>query len=117
MTTSYALILINLTELGSELHEIAKEDIPLTKLLTKITSHQLEQTIWLERAIRFGDTRLSSDQKKLGLLKAKKEFTKYANLVEEELRSAEALLEYNIQNAFTSEGKKEIKRKERNRQN
>lgn len=42
--------------IGSELKGIAEKDIPMTKLLTAITEHQLEQAILFEREVRFGDS-------------------------------------------------------------
>ena len=44
----------SLWSIGKELDSIAKQDIPLTKMLTKITTHQLEQAIHFERALRYG---------------------------------------------------------------
>jgi len=41
--------------ISHELEQIAHEDLPLTQQLTEITSHQLEQAIHLERAIRHGE--------------------------------------------------------------
>lgn len=38
-------------KIGAELIDIAEEDIPLTKMLTSVTEHQLEQVIYFERAL------------------------------------------------------------------
>ncbi|MBE1300609.1 MAG: HAMP domain-containing protein [Alteromonadaceae bacterium] len=40
-----------MSKIGTELFEIAEEDIPLTKMLTKITEHKLEEAVYLERAL------------------------------------------------------------------
>jgi methyl-accepting chemotaxis protein len=45
----------SLWSIGKELDAIANQDIPLTKMLTKITTHQLEQAIHFERAVRYGE--------------------------------------------------------------
>ena len=42
-----------MTEIGHGMKEIAKRDIPMTKMLEKITVHQLEQAILMEKALRF----------------------------------------------------------------
>lgn len=41
--------LVQMAKLGTELFEIAEEDIPLAQKITKATEHQLEQAIYLER--------------------------------------------------------------------
>ena len=38
-------------KIGMALIDIAEEDIPLTKMLTKVTEHQLEQAILFERSM------------------------------------------------------------------
>ena len=39
--------------IGKEMEQVAKRDIPLTRILEKITVHQLEQAILMEKALRF----------------------------------------------------------------
>ena len=39
--------LVQMAKLGTELFEIAEEDIPLAQKITKATEHQLEQAIYL----------------------------------------------------------------------
>ncbi|MCP4321152.1 MAG: methyl-accepting chemotaxis protein [Alteromonadales bacterium] len=53
VSSGYALYSMNLVDV--ELKSIAHQDIPLTKLSTKITEHQLEQAIHFERALRFAE--------------------------------------------------------------
>ncbi|NOH60932.1 methyl-accepting chemotaxis protein [Vibrio sp. RE88] len=43
--------LYQMNKIGNELIDIAEEDIPLTKMLTIVTEHQLEQAILFERAL------------------------------------------------------------------
>jgi methyl-accepting chemotaxis protein len=43
--------IMQMSKIGLELENIAKEDIPLTQSLTKITEHQLEQVILVERLL------------------------------------------------------------------
>ncbi|MCL9781959.1 methyl-accepting chemotaxis protein [Vibrio sp. S4M6] len=43
--------LYQMNKIGNELIDIAEEDIPLTKKMTVVTEHQLEQAILFERAI------------------------------------------------------------------
>ncbi|KZB51453.1 methyl-accepting chemotaxis protein [Thalassospira xiamenensis] len=44
-----------MTKIGHELEEVADRDLPLNALLEKITQHQLEQAILMERALRIGN--------------------------------------------------------------
>jgi len=46
-----ALGLFSMDRIGDALIAIAEEDIPLTKAVADVTSNQLEQALWLERAI------------------------------------------------------------------
>lgn len=43
--------LLQMNKIGKELTDIAEEDIPLTRQLTSVTEHQLEQAILFERAM------------------------------------------------------------------
>ncbi len=43
--------LSQMSKIGAELIDIAEDDIPLSNILTKITEHQLEQAILLERSL------------------------------------------------------------------
>ena len=54
MIISSGYALLSMSKIGSELKSIAEKDIPMTKLLTSITEHQLEQSIVFERAVRYG---------------------------------------------------------------
>ncbi len=78
----YAVFSMNL--IGIELKEIAEEDMPITRQLTKVTVLQLEQAIHFEKAMRF-----SGIQKKDADLSAvlAKEIGKF----EEQSKSADAL--------------------------
>ncbi len=53
LISSGAIYSIN--AIGKQLTQIAEEDIPLTKAVTKITIHQLEQAIMFERATRYAE--------------------------------------------------------------
>lgn len=43
---------VNMRDIGLELKEVTEEDMPLTEIVTKITTHQLQQAILLERMMR-----------------------------------------------------------------
>lgn len=46
-----AFALVQMNKIGNELIDIAEEDIPLTKKMTLVTEHQLEQAVLFERAL------------------------------------------------------------------
>jgi len=45
------IALVQMSKIGKELIDIAEKDIPLINSLTKLTEHQLEQSILIERAL------------------------------------------------------------------
>ena len=47
--------IVQINKIGEELAGIAERDVPLTEILSKITTHQLEQAVNFERAIRYGE--------------------------------------------------------------
>ena len=61
-------------KIGLALIDIAEEDIPLTKMLTKVTEHQLEQAIYFERTL------IKAIRVEQGL-ETKANFDKYKNKV------------------------------------
>ena len=78
----------SLWNIGKELDAIANQDVPLTKILTRITTHQLEQAIYFERALRYGEVK---DRQPHTISLLKKEVTKFELLsdqVDEEIEEA-----------------------------
>lgn len=79
--SSYSLIASK--QIGDEISSIAHDDIPLTKTLTEVTQHQLEQAIHLERVIRYS---LLNDSENIEFeINA---FIKLSHLAEEEIQEA-----------------------------
>ncbi len=83
-------------KIGLALIDIAEEDIPLTKMLTKVTEHQLEQAIYFERAL------IKAIRVEQGL-ETKANFDKYKNKVhdltvktEKEIYEVEKFIEHAI---------------------
>jgi len=78
--------------IGAEIEAIAERDIPVTNALSKITVHQLEQEISMERAFRYGEL-LKTDSHAAELFgKSKKKFEAYNFKINKELKQAEALI-------------------------
>ncbi|WP_419905613.1 methyl-accepting chemotaxis protein [Kiloniella sp.] len=78
-------------QIGTELEGIAEQDIPLTEILTKITVHQMEQTISYERATKYGEQGL--DDSKVAALynKTKQEFQELTVTVDSEILKGEEI--------------------------
>lgn len=94
----------NLAQIGTEIKEIAEEDIPATERVTNITIHQLEQALKYEQAFRFGyimNTALSESERTAAATnykKAKETFFKLAKKVDSELVEAEEFSDHIIKN-------------------
>lgn len=88
-----AVSLFSLTSISHELHQVAHEDIPLTAQITSISNHQLEQSIHLERAIRYGELLALGRVKGDRLEEEVRYFDKLGKTVDDEVRATEKLLE------------------------
>ncbi len=70
-------------QIGASLHVITEADIPLTTKITRITEHQLQQALHLERALRF------SGALKQNMMRFREEIQHFENInrqIEEEIR-------------------------------
>ena len=76
-----------LAGIGEEIEDLADNIVPITEKLTAISLHQLEQSVELERAFRYGE---SSDARSMKLFDTSvKRFKKLAHKVDEEFVDAE----------------------------
>ena len=85
--------LVSLTNISHELHQVAHEDIPLTAHISAISNQQLEQSIHLERAIRYGELSALGRDNAKNLEKEVKYFQELGASVDDELHTTNALLE------------------------
>ena len=95
-------------EIGHEIEEIAKRDIPLTEILTKMTVHQLEQAILLEQGLRYAGIDSHDDEHTVD--SSAKYFKKIADKVDEEILLAEEMAAKFIEESHTEEAKKEFEK-------
>ena len=51
-----AMVISQMNSIGNEIEGIAERDLPLTKIISEIKVHQLEQEVMLEAAARYGMT-------------------------------------------------------------
>ena len=100
--------IVNISNIGKELKEIADEDMPLIEKITEITEHQLEQAIWFERALRHGE-KMAADEKEARLFhRSEKEFEKIAKMVDKEIIEGEKIAEEGIKKAHSEHARKEF---------
>jgi methyl-accepting chemotaxis protein len=101
--------IVKMDSIGNEIKEIAEEDLPLIEVLTKITNAQMDQAIWFERALRFGEVLAAKEVAKEKLKHAEEEFERLAKFADEELLRAEQMTEEAFRIAGTAEEKNEHK--------
>mgnify|MGYP000205615195 CR=1 FL=1 len=103
LTTMY-----NLYSLGEEIESITKRDIPLSKITTEITVHQLEQAISFERALRTGEE-MRTDKAAEGHFKHSIHlFHELTLKVDEELAKGKEMVEQALANTTIERAKKEF---------
>ena len=78
-------------KIGKELNSIAYEDIPLTKIVSAIETHQLEQAITVERVLKHYYDDPLINQKKINQLKI--HFKELLNKSNKEIKEGEELCE------------------------
>ena len=94
ISTSYGIVKMH--SIGEEINGIAEHDIPLTEMLVLITENQLEQSIWLERALRFGGVQAVREGAQKGLHHSEKEFAEHSHKVAALIKEAEELIQHVI---------------------
>lgn len=96
------------TKIGNELEEIAKEDLPLTKIITDITINQLQQSIWFERMFRHGEMLQRNPEAIIDLEHAREKFMEHTELVDEEIKTGEEIARRGVSAALTAEARNEF---------
>ncbi len=108
MAVSSSTGIYQMMKIGVEIEDVAEVDIPLTEKLTKVTIHQLEQAILLERAFFIGEELKTNPDELKHFHEVEKKFAKLGHKVEEELHEVEEMLAHEIEVAHTEEMKKEF---------
>lgn len=108
MVISNGFGIIKIGNIGDEIKGIAKEDIPLTVMVTEIAANQLEQAIWFERALRYGEVLASQETAMEGLKQAKKEFEVLTKAIDEKIKKSEEIAEHAAKAANTVESRRKF---------
>ena len=99
-----AIGIFQMGNIGKELESIAENDIPLTEAVSKVTTHQLEQAILLERMLRLGN--IKAHDAESHLIEVEEAFVKLAHQVDEEILASEKLVEDALKR-MTNDGDRE----------
>ena len=102
-----------LDHIGKEIVAIAEEDIPLTRNVTNVTAHQLEQAVYFERAIRYAEIMSGNPHYQEKYQESKGKFTKLAKKVDAEILIAEETVAEILTHAHTAEVTKEFQQVEK----
>ena len=94
--------------IGKEIESIAEEDLPLTRIISEITTHQLEQAIQVERVMRLSG--LTAGDRTAQLRESERRFTEFAHKVDKEIREGEELAKKSIGKAHTAEERAEFEK-------
>ena len=106
--SAYSIVQMN--KIGVEIAVLAEETMPLTKVVTEVTVHQLEQTIEFEKLLRFA-LEAEHDAAATKLYEAAvKDFRKFGHKVAEEIIQGEELAEHALKAAHTEAEQKEFER-------
>ncbi len=108
MLASSLSAIVAMQQIGLELKAIAQEDIPLTRALTAITEHQLEQSTHLERAMRYGLLLQRENNAAERFESEVKIFDELSKKIEEESHMAQNRSSEAMANAVTDDARKEF---------
>ncbi|MFT5180328.1 MAG: methyl-accepting chemotaxis protein [Alphaproteobacteria bacterium] len=101
-----AIGIMSMAKIGNEIAQIAEADLPVANAVGIITSHQLEQAILLESAMRVGGASGESHEGQFEEIVAK--FDALAAQVEVEIKEAEVLVEEAMAHANSEAAKAEF---------
>ena len=108
MGVASVFAIYNINQIGIEIKEIAEEDLPLTARITQATIDQLEQAIWFERILRFGEMQRSNPEIVESIRHAEENFDEHAEGVDVNLAQAAEIAKHAIGTVKSLETKHEF---------
>ncbi|MDH5753510.1 MAG: hypothetical protein OEZ59_13960, partial [Deltaproteobacteria bacterium] len=99
LSINVSITIFNLNRIGNELETIAEADIPLTGIVTKVTTSQLEQALNLERLMRYGNLTVQGDKGQELFNRSKKAFQDFNLRVDEEIAKAMEMARLGLEKA------------------
>ncbi|WP_417686230.1 methyl-accepting chemotaxis protein [Roseibium sp.] len=91
----------HMSQIGKELDTIAVNNIPLTKAVSTVTAHQLEQAILMEKMLRMAGVETHSDRSQL--IRIEEDFMRLARKVGDEIIGSENLAKAALETALTND--------------
>ncbi|WP_077340909.1 methyl-accepting chemotaxis protein [Pseudocolwellia agarivorans] len=102
------IALTQMSKIGVELVDIAEKDIPLTNSISKLTEHQLEQSVLVERALfNIALTKPSLSQSNDHFTELKSHINELSITIENEINSIETFTRNSITSLHSIEAKEE----------
>ncbi|HIC79954.1 MAG TPA: methyl-accepting chemotaxis protein, partial [Kiloniellaceae bacterium] len=95
-----------MVKIGGEIEAVAEQDMPLTEVISRITTHQLEQAILLERMLRMSGVTPRATEAEL--LEVEAAFEKLSKKVDAEILEGEHMAEEAIAHAHSPEERAEF---------
>ncbi len=95
-----------MTKIGHELEEVADRALPLNALLEKITQHQLEQAILMERALRIGNVNAHAETETFDTVRH--HFEEIAAQTDVEIAAARAMVDEFLKTSLSEETRLEF---------
>ena len=103
-----AASIYQMEQIAVEIEAIAERDTPMVEMVSKITTHQLEQSIYFERAFRYAEETITIPDAKADYEKALKSYNKYSKLLAKEVKVGEKMAEAAAKASVTPEARKEF---------
>ncbi|WND01544.1 methyl-accepting chemotaxis protein [Temperatibacter marinus] len=104
------ITIFNLQGIKTELEGISDRDMPLTEIITELTTHQLEQSILFERSLRFAVPQERHEGTTENVTLYMRKFEEYGKKVDSEISKAIKMLETFIDEASSDVEKTEFKK-------
>lgn len=101
--------LYSLNSISGEIKEIAEEDIPLTKLISEVSENQLNQSVLLERCLRYGQMMKTDLRISDRLKEAVDEFEKHSLQANQAFEKAEEIAGQGVSAMVGTNGSNEKK--------
>ena len=105
-----AISIYQMAKIGDELEAIAEQDMPVTKAITTITIHQLEQAVLFERSIAISGEIANNPSEAEHFKKTTAQFVALGHKVDGEIKEAEAILREAIEAAHSDVQKVEFEK-------
>jgi len=102
--------ILKVTSIGTEIKEIAEEDLPLTKIITTVSQLQLEQSIHFERVYRIGEMAGKNPALLKELRQVEKDALKLSHEVDEEFKAGIEIAEHSLKQSTDLEMKREFEK-------